>query len=243
MFASDATILDTQQTMVNTYKQVQWVITQSSLSSSGGHTLPFSGLSPPFSPTILQISTGHVDVCDCSAMGGTSLQWKTTAHILSLLTSSQSLLILEFLVEVLAPIVPMVDKNVDCSQPVLNNGVSAEYLLPYIHNSIYFLQFLIPHCEKALPSPHKQIQTIAPTRCYKQDLLHEHGSNNQRHYGTLSYGDHLRVFLLEVVPCFLAKVFCLFEAKGCQLTLHCSSSLTHGFLPFCFILSSPMELS
>jgi len=116
--------------------------------------------------------------------------------------------------------------------------------LPYIHNSIYFLQFLIPHCEKALPSPHKQIQTIAPTRCYKQDLLHEHGSNNQRHYGTLSYGDnHLRVFLLEVVPCFLAKVFCLFEAKGCQLTLHCSNSLTHGFLPSCFILSPPMELS
>jgi len=119
MFASDATILDTQQTMVNTYKQVQWVITQSSLSSSGGHTLPFSGLSPPFSPTILQISTGHVDVCEPVCNG------KQLHTYLSLLTSSQSLLILEFLVQVLAPIVPMFDKNVDCSQPVLNNGVSA----------------------------------------------------------------------------------------------------------------------
>ena len=46
---------------------------------------------------------------------------------------------LDFLVDAFAPIVPMVDKNVDCCQPVLINGVIAEDLLPYIHNSIYFL--------------------------------------------------------------------------------------------------------
>ena len=64
-----------------------------------------------------QLSTGHVDVCDCNALEHKLCQWKTSAYILFLLTSNQSLLILQFLVQEFMPVVPVILKSVDCAGP------------------------------------------------------------------------------------------------------------------------------
>ena len=167
-------------------------------------------------------------VCVIAVGGAQALHWKTSAQILFLHTNSQKLMILEFLLVHLAPIVPMVEKTVECSQPFLKNGVSAEYLLPCIHNSIYFLQFQVSHCGKALPS---EVHPTSNSDHSTNKILQARPStrsHNQWHYITSSP----QVFLLEVIPSFVAKVFGLFKAKGCQFTLHGSSSLTHCFLPF-----------
>ena len=100
---------------------------------------------------------------DCNALEHKLCQRKTSAYILFLLTSIQSFLILQSLAQS-TPVVPVILKNVDCYQPVLIDGVVAEDLLPYLHDSIYFLLIQTPHRWKALRihSPHKHIQTSAP---------------------------------------------------------------------------------